>query len=445
MSDLRAIWIQLRESLWFVPSLILLGAVALAVGMVQLSTLVGDEALARWPRIFGVGADGSRSMLSAIAGSMITVAGVIFSITMVAVTQASTQYSPRVLRNFMRDRVNQTVLGVFVGIFAYCLVVLRTIRGGAEGAFVPSLAVLMGVVLAMVGVGVLIYFVHHVATILQAAEIVARIASDTARAIDELYPEESKGEPDVGPADPSQSSEDEVAATVAAPGTGYLQVVDTDRLVRLAVEGDLVIRLRQEPGAFVVSGQPVAACLERSRGGSDRERRRPLREIAEAASAGFRISTYRTFQQDAGFGFRQLVDVALKALSPGINDTTTAVTCVEYMGALLVQVCNRRIVLEEADDRGVVRVRAIGPTFESLLALATDEIRQHAGGNISVLCRQLDVLALVAGVTPSPQRRRLIQLHVERIRESAAATVRIGPDLDAIETRARRASALAAV
>jgi len=202
--DLRAIWAGLRESLWFVPTLMVLGAIGLALGMVELSAAVGTEALGRWPRIFGVGADGSRSMLSAIAGSMITVAGVIFSITMVAVTQASTQYSPRVLRNFMRDRANQGVLGVFVGIFAYCLVVLRTIRGGAEGAFVPSLAVVMGMPLAMVGVGVLIFFVHHIATTLQAEEVAARIASDAGSAVEALYPEtaDDELEPATGDARP---------------------------------------------------------------------------------------------------------------------------------------------------------------------------------------------------------------------------------------------------
>ena len=176
MPDLLGVWARLRDSLWFVPSLIVLAAVLLAIGMVELSALAPSEALARWPRLFGAGADGSRSMLSAIAGSMITVAGVTFSITMVAVTQASAQYTPRILRNFMRDRANQAVLGIFVGIFAYCLVVLRTIRGGDGPDFVPSLAVLVGILLALLGIAVLIFFIHHIATALQASEIIARIA-----------------------------------------------------------------------------------------------------------------------------------------------------------------------------------------------------------------------------------------------------------------------------
>ena len=233
MSEFRALWGSLRESLWFVPTVIVLGSIALAAVMVELSAMVGTEALARWPRVFGVGADGSRSLLSAIAGSMITVAGVTFSITMVAVTQVSAQYSPRVLRNFMRDRANQTILGTFVGIFAYCLVVLRTIRGGDEGSFVPSLAVVMGLLLAMVGIGVLIFFVHHIATILQASEIIARIAADTGRAIDNLYPEERDTDPAEETWHPAGTGS---AHPIASPRTGYLQRVDLAGLVGLAEE-----------------------------------------------------------------------------------------------------------------------------------------------------------------------------------------------------------------
>lgn len=434
MSELRALWGSLRESLWFVPTIIVLGAIALAAVMVELSAVVGTEALARWPRVFGVGADGSRSLLSAIAGSMITVAGVTFSMTMVAVTQASAQYSPRVLRNFMRDRANQTILGTFVGIFAYCLVVLRTIRGGDEGSFVPSLAVVMGLVLAMVGIGVLIFFVHHIATILQASEIISRIATDTGRAIDDLYPEER----DTDPAEETWRPAGTMSAhQVPAPETGYLQRVDIAGLVGLAEKHDLAIRLRYEAGDFVTAGLPLAAFVRLA--GTAEEDGRPPAELAATLSRRFFVNTYRTFEQDAGFGFRQLVDVAMKALSPGINDTSTAVTCVDYLGALLVQLCNRHIGLAHRDEAGTLRVLVPGPTFERLLGLAMDEIRQHAKGNVSVLGRQLDALGLVAGVTRPPGRRRAILGQIELIHAAAAAGVGPGPDLEWLERRARHA------
>ena len=392
LPDLRAAWGRVRESLWFLPSLIVLGSIVLAVGMVELSTVVDQDVLRRWPRVFGAGADGSRSMLSAIAGSMITVAGVTFSITMVAVTQASTQYTPRILRNFMRDRANQTVLGIFVGIFAYCLVVLRTIRaGGEEAPFVPSLAVLVGVLLAIVGIAVLIFFVHHIATTLQASEIVSRITRDTDEAVDRLYPE--KLGPDAGDTEPPRllaSIPSGQWRPVPARGTGYIQRADVQRLVRVAAERSLLVRLERTAGEFVVEGQPTAtfahhpaspagARPDRGDGNAD--------DVVLELADRFTLSTYRTVDQDAGFGIRQLVDIALKALSPGINDTTTAITCLDYLGAILMRLAQRRMEVAHRGEDGVLRVIAERPTFEDLLGLAMDEIRRNAGGNVTVLGR----------------------------------------------------------
>jgi len=163
-------WLQeMRASFWFVPAVIVLGAVGLAAAVIGVDANVKLRFVEAWPLLFGAGAAGSRGLLTAVASSMITVAGVVFSITIVALSLTSSQYTSRVLRNFMRDRINQVVLGVFVGIFAYCLVVLRTIRGGDEGAFVPSFAVLGGLLLAFVGIGFLIYFIHHIALSIQAS------------------------------------------------------------------------------------------------------------------------------------------------------------------------------------------------------------------------------------------------------------------------------------
>lgn len=178
----------MRASFWFVPAVIVLGAVGLATAVIGVDANVKLRFVEEWPLLFGAGAAGSRGLLTAVASSMITVAGVVFSITIVALSLTSSQYTSRVLRNFMRDRINQVVLGVFVGIFAYCLVVLRTIRGGDEGAFVPSLAVLGGLLLAFVGIGFLIYFIHHIALSIQASSIIAAVASETIAAVDHLFP-----------------------------------------------------------------------------------------------------------------------------------------------------------------------------------------------------------------------------------------------------------------
>ncbi len=443
MADLRALWTRLIEGLWFIPGAIVLASLLLAVGMVELSAAVDPEALAQWPRVFGAGAEGSRSMLAAIAGSMITVAGVTFSITMVAVTQASSQYTPRILRNFMRDRANQSVLGVFVGNFAYCLVVLRTIRGADDLSFVPRLAVLLGVLLAIVGIAVLIFFVHHIATTLQASEIIARIARETIQTVDRVFPDWLDGEAAAeaarhpGPASPGRDSG---GVPVLASATGYIQGVDAKGVVRLARERNLVVTLDRQVGEFVVAGMPFGRI---ARGGDVADP--GVREDdgpAEALIADrFTIGNYRTIDQDPAFGIRQLVDIALKALSPGINDSTTAVTCVDYLGAILVRSAGRRIEgpYRSADEAG--RVTAPAPSFGDLLQTAFDEIRQHADGNVSVLARLLATLAMLGRWTPSPGRCALLLEQVALLEETIGRTVPSPHDRRALQEQASRARA----
>jgi uncharacterized membrane protein len=441
MARLAALWRRLQESLWFVPTIIVLLAILLGVGMVELSTRVDDEALARWPRIFGAGPGGSRSMLSAIAGSMITVAGVTFSITMLTVTQASTQYTPRILRNFMRDRANQTVLGTFVGIFAYCLVVLRTIREGDDAEFVPSLAVLVGVLLALVGVAVLIFFIHHIATTLQASEIIARISRDTRHVVDRFYPGELSGdaeEADRG--NPHAAVAPDRWHPIPAPASGYIQHANLEGLVRIADRCDLLVRLERATGEFVVRGHPLGSFAPHPIGDVDaRGGDLDPDEVARAMGRECVIGAYRSLDQDPGFGIRQLVDIALKALSPGINDSTTAVNCIDYLGTILAQLATRRftVVHHGCDDRRV-RLVTTEPGFEELLELAVAEIRQHANGNVSVLTRLIDMLATLARGTPAAARRRAVARQVELVMATAAATVTGPHDLTPLDALARR-------
>lgn len=421
-SKLWTLWHRVASTLWFIPGSIVVGAGLLALLMVDVSVHVDRPALARFPLMFGASASSSRSMLSAIAGSMITVAGVTFSITIVAVTQASSQYTPRILRNFMRDRANQLVLGAFVGIFAYCLVVLRTIRGVDERAFVPSIAVLGGVVLAIVGIAVLIFFVHHIASTLQASGIIERVTRETVAEVDRLFPRE------IG----SDAAADPFIAPPPVPGgarwrpvralsTGYVQGVDIDRLVRLAVKHRCTVRMERGVGDFVIEGTPIASVAA-------------ARDDTAVASAGdedtdcevsnaFALSSYRAVEQDPAFGVRQIVDIALKALSPGVNDTTTASTCVDYLGAILVRIANRHIELTSQGGGGAPHVLMRGPTFDGLLRAALDEVRQNASGNVSVLARVLGTIETVASQTRSFARRAALAQQIALMMEVAERSV----------------------
>jgi len=195
MNKLRQRWGNLRSSFWFMPSLIVVDSIVGALALIEADSIWGEHLRAQWPRLFGVGAEGARQVLSTLAGSMMTVMGITFSMTLLALTLASSQYTSRILRNFMRSRVTQVTLGIFAGIFVYCLIVLRTIHGG-EAEFVPSLAVFFAFVMAIGGVGVLIFFIHHIASSIQASSIIASIAHETITAIDRLFPEKLGHGPD---------------------------------------------------------------------------------------------------------------------------------------------------------------------------------------------------------------------------------------------------------
>lgn len=429
MVKLRQLWGDLRASFWFVPTLIILGSIALAIGLIEAESLVTNETLAEWPRLLGAGAEGSRSMLEAIAGSIITVAGVAFSITVVALTVASNLYTPRILRNFMSDRANQVVLGVFVGVFTYCLVVLRTIRSGVE-SFVPSLAVLGGFVLALASVGMLIFFIHHITVNIQAATIIASVAEETIDAIDRLFPEELGREEDEGESDELARRLASVAwRAVPAANSGYIQNVGAEALLRSARELDTVIRMERGVGEFVIEGAPLVSLAS----GIE-----PDRETVNQLNRAYAVNPYRTVRQDAGFGIRQIVDIALKALSPGVNDTTTAVMCVDYLTAILARLARRRIPSRYRLDEGELRVVARGPTFERMLGAAFDQIRRSAEGKVAIIERMLDGLEILAREAHNAGRRRALWSQLETITEMAERTVLSPHDRTVIKERVDR-------
>jgi uncharacterized membrane protein len=430
MNKLKQIWSNLRSSFWFVPSLIVAVSIALAVALIEADSTGGEQWIARWPRLFGVSAEGARGMLSTIAGSMMTVVGVTFSMTLVTLALASSQYTSRILRNFMRDRVTQVVLGIFTGIFTYCLIVLRTIRGGDEIGFIPNLAVSFGVVLAIGGISVLIFFIHHIASSIQASNIIASVAAETMEAIDRLFPEKLGNGPVEGDEDQSPLPLSERRwQEVSARGNGYIQSVDNATLLRLAREHQTIVRMERGIGAFVVHDTTLASlALEDP----------PGKEIIADLQAAYSINRYRTVEHDSAFGIRQIVDMALKALSPGINDTTTAVMSVDYLTAILARLASRSIPSSRRYEDGTLRVITIGPTFEGLLAESFDQIRGSAQGNVAIMLRMLGALQTIAGLTTSPSQRRALGDQVRWIAELAEHTLASAHDRARIETRLAR-------
>jgi uncharacterized membrane protein len=384
-----------------------------------------------YPLLFGAGAEGSRGMLSTIAGSMITVAGLTFSLTIAALATASGQYTSRVLRNFMRDRHNQIVLGCFVGIFSYCLVVLRTVRGETEGAFVPSLAVFAGLLLALVGIGVLVFFIHHIATSIQASTIIAAITDETLSAVDHMFPSEiAEGASD----EETERAGGYVEATqwrmVHSSGQGYVQTIDADRLVELAQKRSLIVRLETRPGDFVAESSPLLSVTE-------------AEALDDDAMDDFRacvsVQRFRTIDQELGFGIRQLVDIAQKALSPGVNDTTTAVMCIDHLGAIMARLAARDLPTRYRAEDGRVRLITRGTSFADMLDAAFDEIRGNASGNVVVVEHLMGAIETAAARTGDAGRRDALAHHLKLVADLADRTIRTEHDRAKVKARMDRA------
>ncbi len=425
MSKLRRIWSDLRSSFWFMPSLIVVGSIVFAAALIEADSTGSDRWLSQWPRLFGAGAEGARLMLSTLAGSMMTVMGITFSMTLLALALASSQYTSRILRNFMRSRVTQVTLGIFASIFVYCLIVLRSIRGG-EAEFVPSLAVFFAFVMALGGVVVLIYFIHHIASSIQASSIIASVAQETIAAIDRLFPEKLGHGPDADEDQALGTLDERTWYAVPAAVSGYIQSVDIDALLGLARDGKTIARMEHGVGAFVVQDAALASLALTYP---------PDQAMTAALNGAYSISRHRTIEQDPAFGIRQIVDMASKALSPGVNDTSTAVMCVDYLTAILARLACRQFPPSHRYDGEALRVITIAPTFEGLLAEAFDQIRRSAEGNVAIMARMLGAIDTIASLTVTPCHRRALDEQVQWIAELADRSIESTHDRARIERR----------
>ncbi len=399
------IWDQLRTNYWFMPAVLSLAATALAFVSIEADRAVKGTQVERWWAYQG-GADGARSVLSTIAGSMITVAGLVFSITIVALTLASSQFGPRLLRNFMRDTTNQVVLGTFVATFLYCLLVLRTVRGGESNSFVPHISVAIGVLLAVASLIVLIYFIHHIAVSIQANRVVTSVSSDLLASIDSMFPERSEDE---GRKKNAAITEElsskrfiEQGGSVVANRTGYLQILDYDSLVALACEHDIILEIYYRPGHFIVQGSLAARCLPA---------KALTEELVKSINNRFLMGNERTPTQDPEFAVRQLVEVALRALSPGINDPFTAMNCIDWLSAALSRLSQREMpTMFYYDKNEQLRVIATPITFQGLVEAAFNQIRQIGRSNEAVTIRMMEALAVVIAQVHRPEDRKALGL-----------------------------------
>jgi len=410
---------SLRGSLWFLPSVAV--ATALVAGVV-LARVEVPEAVFYAPLLFGGGPEGARGVLEVIAGSIVTVTSLTFSLTVVALQMAAGQYSPRVLRNFLRDRGNQVVLATFLGTFAFSIVVLRTIRSGDEqgASFVPQLAVTVALLLMLASLSALVYFIHHLTQSIRVEEIMRKVEGDT---LDCIERNAADGDGDGGEFEPDDLPEPPPhALELQVQGSGRLQAVKPRVLMRLATERDLVIRVRPTVGESLTEGTVLAWIW------SPNDDQRPDEDgaLRDGFREGLRVGNERTLQQDVAFGVRQLVDIAVRSMSPGINDPATAVTAIGHVSAVLAGLQARSLGDRlHRDGDGRARVAVPWPDYDDFVALACAQIAHYGAGDVPVVRRLLQLLAETGRGAVTEGRRRAVLREIDRVVDEAEAALEL--------------------
>ncbi len=415
LSKALSVWRELNASYWFVPAVLGVVAVALSVVTLSVDHRLGDDWLARWDAaaFAPMQSEGARAVLTTIAASMITVAGVVFSLTLLVLTQASSQFGPRLLLNFMHDRTNQFMLGAFVSTFVYSLLVLRVVTGGDGGgiaAFVPQVSVLVAMALTFFTVGLLVYFFHHVAESVRATHVLGDVDDALQAMLDDL-PEPAEGTT-VGADDVPSDFRDDLGVIEARSG-GYLQAVDVASLVESASTHEAVIRILPTVGSFVTRGAPVAEVHPAS----------AVEALEDTVHQAISTGDDRSLTQDLGFVFDELLEIAIRALSPSMNDPFTARSCIDRIAQGIVRLDRRGLPAQvHADDDGVVRafvpLQATGPLTRHLFA----ELRRASVGTLFVTQHLLEALVMLHGLVRTAAIRTAVEDELEAIvRDGASA------------------------
>jgi uncharacterized membrane protein len=396
-----------------------LSAIGLSLALISLDRRIELDSYRIFGFLYTGGPDGARSILATIAGSMITVAGVTFSITIVALTLAASQFGPRLLRNFMRHPGNQIVLGTFVATFLYCLIVLGSIAPLKEKVFVPTLSVNFAILLVLVSVGILIYFIHHVSTSIQADQVIRSVSTELSAHLHRLFPEKlgyekDKIEKDTESLKPQEGPYYE-EQRIENSQSGYLQAIENSGLLEIAKSNDALLYLEYRPGEFVMIGSTIVTVKC-----NDQLSEHAVKKIASA----FIIGQQRTPEQDAEFAVHQLVEIAVRALSPGINDPITAITCIDWIGSALCYLTSRAFPSPYLyDDQGKLRIITKAVTFTGITNAAFDQIRQNCHSSVAVTIRLLETLQKIASHSRNPEQREAVLRQAKMIVRASRTSV----------------------
>ncbi|MFC2187056.1 DUF2254 domain-containing protein [Fulvivirgaceae bacterium LMO-SS25] len=413
-AKIQITWGFIKSSFAFVPTIMSVAAVFTAYFFIYVDKLDNPTINDISSYVYNGGADGARTLLSTISGSMIGIAGVSFSITIVALTLASGQFGPRLLRNFMKDLGNQFVLGTYISTFIYCLFVIQAIRSTGDIEFIPRLSVAFAMVLAILGLGVLIFFFHYISTSIQADYVIADAYRDLGRAIDKSFPEsveisEGKKFTTNTQLTINDKSRKEVQQ-IKASKSGYIQAIDYEGLVAIAQKEDLIIEIDLMPGDYQMMGS-VIMTIKTNKNNLD---------VSDKLNGCMIVGKQKTSDQDLEYSIDQLVEIAVRALSPGVNDPTTAITCIDHLSSALSVIALRQFPPNNyMDSDEQLRVIAKPFSFTGMFNTAFDQIRQNGNNTEAVCVRLLQVFEKLAPIMITKEQKDVIALHAKMVHSAS--------------------------
>lgn len=424
------IWDILNSSYWFIPSLLAFLSIIFSIILTSIDLHLDQNQLPEW---IITTTESARASLSTITGAMIAVTGTVFSITIVTLSLTSQQFGPRLLRTFMLDTVTQVTLGVFLSTALYCVLITRVIEKHSEGLDIntPHIAVTFGVVLMVVSIAMLIFFIHHIAVLIQAPRIVQNVGIELNSAIDRLFPET------IGARikNSEENSKENIIAKLKKNSTktiqveskkeGYLQALSADILLDLAQEQDIVIEYKCRPGDFIIEGSKIACVY----GDSD------SKILSDYINESIIVGMRRTPRQDLECAILELVEVAVRSLSPGINDPFTAMSCIDRLAASMCRLVRRSAPSPVRCDRNNnARLLLDTTEFPAILNSAFQLIRQHARSSVGIMICLLEALVKIAEFAKRDSDKKAIMTHGTMIFNMAGA-IDEKSDYDDIERR----------
>lgn len=429
MKKLQYFWDELNASFWFIPMLMLLITMGSAVGFIYLDSQIEYSPEGVLKYLLPASVDSARSILTIIAGAMMGIAGTVFSITLVVLTLASSQLGSRLVRNFMYDRLNQVVLGTYVSSFLYCLIILSSLKENESFHFIPAFSVLAALASAVAGIILLIVFIHHVSISIQSDKVISDISEAMFKSIKKLFPDEIGHEEEEKPAPDMDTLKQKYAfkQDVRCKRSGYLQSVDGNGLLSIAQENDCIIILHHRPGDFLVQEMIVCEIL------SNKELDKNL---YEKIHDDFIMGKVRTPLQDAEFSIHQMVEVASRALSPGVNDPYTAIACIDNLTSVMCYLAGVQYPSPYRFDlEDKLRVIADNQSFAGMLNASFNQIRQYAEGSPSVMIRLLEAMISINSFAQTSNQKKLVFQHANMIMKAAERTFHETRDLDDVKER----------